>query len=698
MGGAGVNRNNGLGGGNGLVVIELICPEGYYCPAGASSPVRCPIGHYCPSPESNPVPCPAGSARFGTGFSSLNDCSGKKVFTFTGDVQYLDIEEDGVYEMKLWGAGGGGAGGTSHADVTLRYGGAGGFSSGTVNVTKGERLEVVVGGGGGGGQRPYRILYSTNHGETGAAGYGGGGYGTGHEIWRLGGGGGRSSVRVFSSGGSVPRDIAYAGGGGGGGGCNHKYYSYCGSQVSPHGGSGGGLSGSSSYQGGGGGTQSGVGVAPWYGSGYTHYSHSGWQNTVVPASGHTGGSGAPMYGAGGGGGYYGGGSGRHHNHMLSGGGGGSGYVDGFNDEYYSVHPRTVTGTLTVPPEQSDPDYIAGIGVGGGSSQSSDGTSGGAGLVVVRAVCPEGYYCPAGAAAAVRCPALHSCTATEAIMNPSSTPTSAPSSEPSSEPSGAPSSVPSSAPTSAPSTSAPSSEPSGAPSGIPSAVPTSVPTHPTSQPSGVPSSAPSTCVPTRVPTCVPSLPPSYLPSSTPSSSFPTEVPSNMPLSSPSGSPSASPSSSRPSSSPTTLPPLTGPTSAPTATPTVGDATVVRMALSHLQTVLPRTTAEYPLTFSSAETGDGESVLQSSSCQAWKVFVSQLVRSRTLLVPVAPIVMGGGESIDENDVWMEHCNDEDAVDLFLDSITSPTMGARVDVSCNGTTWAVSKCLFMNYVGWG
>ena len=58
-------------------------------------------------------------------------------------------------------------------------------------------------------------------------------------------------------------------------------------------------------------------------------------------------------------------------------------------------------------------YVAGVGTGGSGvalSDTGDGGPGGPGLVVVRAVCPLGHYCPGGAAGVVECPAGHYCPA------------------------------------------------------------------------------------------------------------------------------------------------------------------------------------------------------------------------------------------------------------------------------------------------
>ena len=290
VGGAGSGSSHGYGGdgGPGLVVLEAVCPAGYYCPAGAPAPLLCPRGNYCVSNSSTPTPCPAGSARFGSGFVDVTDCSFKQLFTYTGALQYFDSESSGTYTAKLW-AGGGGGSGTRRTDAQTYSGGSGGFTLCVFNASAGEQVEILVGGGGGGGTPVTRYLLSTSYGETGTPGYGGGGYGTGHTDWRAGGGGGRSHIFSLSKG-----NIAYAGGGGGAGHCHVSTYSQCYGDKQAYGGSGGGLIGQQgAHRGGYGGTQSSVGSAV-----YVHGTTASQSSTTTPvqANGHNGGSGSTHHG------------------------------------------------------------------------------------------------------------------------------------------------------------------------------------------------------------------------------------------------------------------------------------------------------------------------------------------------------------------------------------------------------------------
>ena len=161
-------------------------------------------------------------------------------------------------------------------------GGAGGYVSGTLAVTPGQSLTIMVGKGG-----------AQGNGSASSNSYGGGGAGGVFS----GVGGGRSAI---ISGGV---DLVTAGGGGGAG------------NSSNGGGAGGGTTGATgggSGLGGGGGTQSAGGVFPG--------------NNAVPWNGALGQGGytSNPYGGygGGGGGYYGGAVGYNQ----GGGGGGSSYV------------------------------------------------------------------------------------------------------------------------------------------------------------------------------------------------------------------------------------------------------------------------------------------------------------------------------------------------------------------------------------
>ena len=195
-------------------------------------------------------------------------------YSYTGSDQTFVVPA-GLTSMNvtLSGAGGGNSGGT------------GGYVSGTLAVTPGQTLTIIVGQGG-------QI--------TGNA-YGGGGS---SGSFPGGSGGGRSAIRLSGN------DIVTAGGGGcgaGGAGGNGGYPS--------------GSAGSGGFPGQGGTSNAGgAGNYPNYGAG----------------SQYTGGSSAGQsYGGGGGGGYYGGGAGGATNGANQGGGGGG-------SSYYSASLTNVT--------------------------------------------------------------------------------------------------------------------------------------------------------------------------------------------------------------------------------------------------------------------------------------------------------------------------------------------------------------------
>lgn len=139
-------------------------------------------------------------------------------FVFTGDVQTYTIPENGLYEIKLWGAQGGG---TSVNGV--REGGRGGFVKGTKEFNAGEILYIFVGG---------------------QNGYNGGGLGGTSELGEPGSnGGGATDIRTIQD--DLGSRILVAGGGGGNGGANYG-------TTKPTSGLGGAAerNGSSSFQGG----------------------------------------------------------------------------------------------------------------------------------------------------------------------------------------------------------------------------------------------------------------------------------------------------------------------------------------------------------------------------------------------------------------------------------------------------------------
>ena len=150
--------------------------------------------------------------------------AGSQTFNMTGSDQSFTVPA-GVTSISIQMSGAGGGG----------YGGAGGYTQGTLSVSGGQILTIIAGQGGG---------------YTGAGAYGGGGAGyvsCAYGCYYGGTGGGRSAVRLNGT------ELMTAGGGGG---------SYSGGAVYGiiYGGAGGGLTGGNgytSYSGsiGGGGTQ-----------------------------------------------------------------------------------------------------------------------------------------------------------------------------------------------------------------------------------------------------------------------------------------------------------------------------------------------------------------------------------------------------------------------------------------------------------
>jgi len=252
----------------------------------------------------------------------------------------------------VWAAGGG-----TGAFSSFR-GGAGGFSSGSIAVTPGDTLYIVVGGGGS----------DNSGGASGPGGLGGwpnAGFGTQGDA-SGGGGGGYSGI---FSGSATPEQVnALLIAGGGGGGTGYK-----------GGGGGGGTTGNAGGNGGNpglGGTQSAGGTA---GNGDTSPPRAGGALT----GGNAGGAGQDNPttpgvndGGGGGSGYYGGGGGASDG---SGGGGGSGFynTDKVTGGSLQTGSDGQSGALTAPAGTDNQYYVSDIGVG-----SAYVSGGGNGRIVI----------------------------------------------------------------------------------------------------------------------------------------------------------------------------------------------------------------------------------------------------------------------------------------------------------------------------
>ncbi|MGK0346063.1 MAG: hypothetical protein ACI855_002135 [Myxococcota bacterium] len=273
---------------------------------------------------------------------------GQAIFVGTGGSQQFAVPDDVTsVDVKLWGGGGGGGGA---GGWTSGYrGGGGGFVTGTVAVTPGEVLTVMVGTGGD---------YNFPHGSSPNYGGGGGIRYNANDIQYAASGGGRSALRRATS------ELLTAGGGGGGGSRNSS-----GPSGSQAGGGGGGLSGEAGNQTAFGASQGGTQSAGGTGGG-------GQNATGISGSRFAGGT-SPLnsYGGGGGGGWYGGGGGGYDEPGTMGGGaGGSSYISGSG-----VSAQSTTGASGASAANAaDPDYQSGAAVGGLVAGR-----GGDGLAVIR---------------------------------------------------------------------------------------------------------------------------------------------------------------------------------------------------------------------------------------------------------------------------------------------------------------------------
>lgn len=214
--------------------------------------------------------------------SSTVSAANTTVYNYTGTIQSFTAPSAGVYEFRLWGAGGGGA--------TKSLGGMGGYTEAQMKLKKGETVYLLVGQGG-----------SINGSNT----FGGGGAASGG----AGSGGGASAVLKTNT-----SDLASAI-------SSNKYYMIAG------GGGGIGSSGTThsfrgTYQIGCGGGQASdlgsFGTHTWeYSSDKFGIQHSYLSETYGNGSNGNSGKGA------GGGGYYGGGASDVN---FAGGAGGSGMI------------------------------------------------------------------------------------------------------------------------------------------------------------------------------------------------------------------------------------------------------------------------------------------------------------------------------------------------------------------------------------
>lgn len=266
--------------------------------------------------------------------------AGKIVFTYKTGTDNKGVDQTwtvpaGVTRIKVkaWGAGGAGGNYLDFNDT----GGGGGFVTGTLNVTPGDQLTIIVGGGGQQG--------------AGLGAYGDGG---GKACGVGGRGGGRSAIRT-----SAGKELITAGAGGGGGGSAKTGQAL--------GGGGGGLEGTAS-------TWPGINGEP----GTQMIGGAGGHNPNFPgADGSPGaqylGGDAGCYDNGfngsGGSGYFGGGGGTDVGDG-SGGGGSSFVPDGGNPI-----TDTISATNDIPGNNLDPDYNQDEKAGLGGQKGNAGNPG-----------------------------------------------------------------------------------------------------------------------------------------------------------------------------------------------------------------------------------------------------------------------------------------------------------------------------------
>lgn len=217
------------------------------------------------------------------------------VYDYTGDVQEFTAPQSGSYKIELWGA----QGGTTNGSYP---GGKGAYTSGEIDLTKGDKLYIYV------GEQP----------KSNTGGYNGGGNGTSGYA----GGGGATDVRLSSGNwkdatGLRNRLMVAAGGSGG-------YHFSQNPGFSVAGAPGGTLSGLSTAVSNTclpkGGTQTAGGTCDSYSavSGGFGFGGNGAGDTGAKAS------------SGGGSGYYGGAGRYDRDSSKSAGGSGSSFISGYN--------------------------------------------------------------------------------------------------------------------------------------------------------------------------------------------------------------------------------------------------------------------------------------------------------------------------------------------------------------------------------
>ena len=157
--------------------------------------------------QNNTVTLSSGNTAVST---TINEGMTSVSYDYTGSYQTFTAPAAGKYLLEVWGAQGGGksfSGNTNSGD-----GGKGGYSKGTITLSKGQKLYIYVGG----------------HGESSSTGLASGGWNGGGSAWATStsepanGGGGATDIRYGAytdplNSTSLNQRIIVAGGGGGGG-------------------------------------------------------------------------------------------------------------------------------------------------------------------------------------------------------------------------------------------------------------------------------------------------------------------------------------------------------------------------------------------------------------------------------------------------------------------------------------------------
>lgn len=254
------------------------------------------------------------------GVGSANYNGSVMNFDYTGSVQTVTLAP-GTYKLECWGAQGGNGSSNGNSNINA-VGGLGGYSVGTITLSKTQKVYIYSGGKG-------QTKSNTGSYSTVNGGFNGGG--SNYTCGSGGSGGGGSDIRIGTD--SLYARVIVAGGGSGTG-------------WTIKGAAGGGILGLSNYNSSYNSTQTAGGIA--YTSAYN----------IMPTAGTFGiggnGSGSSEGGSGGGGGWYGGGGAGY----TGGSSGGSGYVytsstaknypNGclLNSTHYLTNAQTIAGNTS----------------------------------------------------------------------------------------------------------------------------------------------------------------------------------------------------------------------------------------------------------------------------------------------------------------------------------------------------------------